>query len=60
MTRQRRAYRGEDRDLRARARAVTDPEERARVFGEIVPRLSWAGSLESWIEGRPLVEIEQR
>ncbi|GAA2692195.1 hypothetical protein Apa02nite_034480 [Actinoplanes palleronii] len=46
------------RDVAARARPVTDPEERARVFGEIVPGLSWAGSLESWLEGSPLVEIE--
>jgi deazaflavin-dependent oxidoreductase (nitroreductase family) len=46
------------RDLRARARVVTDPDERARVFGEIVPGLDWAGSLESWIDGSPLVEIE--
>ncbi|MBG0567251.1 nitroreductase/quinone reductase family protein [Actinoplanes aureus] len=48
----------EDRDLPARGRAVTDPDERARVFGEIVPALDWAGSLESWIEGSPLVEIQ--
>lgn len=46
------------RDLRAHARAVTDPDERARVFGEIVPGLDWAGSLEAWIAGSPLVEIE--
>ena len=45
-------------DLRVRGRAVTDPEERARVLGEIVPGLSWADSLESWLEGSPLVEIE--
>ena len=45
-------------DIRARGRPVTDPEERARVFGEIVPALGWAGSLESWIAGSPLVEIE--
>ena len=47
-----------DRDLPARGRPVTDQDERARVFGEIVPGLGWAGSLESWIEGSPLVEIE--
>lgn len=47
-----------DQDLRVRGRVVTDPAERARVFGEIVPGLSWAGSLESWIEGSPLVEID--
>ncbi|MEU4562661.1 nitroreductase/quinone reductase family protein [Actinoplanes sp. NPDC023936] len=46
------------RDVSAHARTVTDPDERARVFGEIVPGLDWAGSLESWIEGSPLVEIE--
>jgi deazaflavin-dependent oxidoreductase (nitroreductase family) len=46
-----------DRDLRVRGRPVTDPEERARVFGEIVPALDRGGSLESWIAGSPLVEI---
>jgi deazaflavin-dependent oxidoreductase (nitroreductase family) len=48
----------DDQDLRVRARAVTDPDERARVLGEIVPGLDWAGSLQSWIDGSPLVEIE--
>ncbi|GAA0469034.1 hypothetical protein Ade02nite_31900 [Paractinoplanes deccanensis] len=47
-----------DRDLPAHGRVVTDPEERARVLGEIVPGLDWASSLEAWIEGSPLVEIE--
>jgi deazaflavin-dependent oxidoreductase (nitroreductase family) len=47
-----------DRDLAARARPVTDPDERARVLGEIVPGLSWAGSLREWLDGSPLVEIE--
>ena len=46
------------RDLPARARLVTDPDERAAVFGEIVPTLSWAGSLAAWIAGSPLVEIQ--
>ncbi len=45
-------------DLQVRGRVVTDPDERARVFGEIVPGLDWAGSLESWIAGSPLVEVE--
>ncbi|HEY0530436.1 MAG TPA: nitroreductase family deazaflavin-dependent oxidoreductase [Actinoplanes sp.] len=45
-------------DVRARARVVTDPDERARVLGEIVPALDWAGSLENWMAGSPLVEIE--
>ncbi|MBB2946442.1 hypothetical protein FB565_006210 [Actinoplanes lutulentus] len=31
--------------------------ERARVLGEIVPGLAWAGSLESWLAGSPLAEI---
>jgi deazaflavin-dependent oxidoreductase (nitroreductase family) len=44
-------------DLQVRGRAVTDPDERARVFGEIVPTLDWAESLESWLAGSPLVEI---
>jgi hypothetical protein len=45
-------------DLPVRGRPVTDPDERARVFGAIVPTLSWAESLESWLAGSPLVEIE--
>jgi deazaflavin-dependent oxidoreductase (nitroreductase family) len=45
-------------DLPVRGRVVTDPDERARVFGAIVPALSWAGSLEGWLAGSPLVEIE--
>jgi len=45
-------------DLRVRGRVVTDPGERARVLGEIVPGLGWAGTLESWLAGSPLVEIE--
>jgi hypothetical protein len=47
-----------DLDLPVRGRAVTDPHERARVFGAIVPGLDWAGPLETWIAGSPLVEIE--
>ncbi|GIF17335.1 hypothetical protein Ate02nite_00650 [Paractinoplanes tereljensis] len=46
-----------DRELAVRGRVVTDPDERARVFGEIVPGLEWAGSLDSWLAGSPLVEI---
>ena len=45
-------------DLQVRARLVTDPDERARVLGEIVPGLSWAHSLEDWLAGSPLAEIE--
>ncbi|MFI5931473.1 nitroreductase/quinone reductase family protein [Actinoplanes sp. NPDC051494] len=47
-----------DRDLLVHGRLVTDPTERATILGEIVPGLDWAGSLESWLEGSPLVEIE--
>jgi deazaflavin-dependent oxidoreductase (nitroreductase family) len=47
-----------DLDLQVRGRPVTEPGERAIVFGEIVPALDWAGSLESWIAASPLVEIE--
>ena len=47
-----------DLDVPAHGRVVTDADERARIFGAIVPALSWAGSLESWIAGSPLVEIE--
>jgi hypothetical protein len=46
-------YRADGRYWLTGARAVTDPEERARVFGGILPGPSWAGSLESWIEGSP-------
>ena len=45
-------------DLQAHARAVTDPDERARVFGEIVPGLDRPEGLASWLAGSPLVEIE--
>ncbi|MFI7602321.1 nitroreductase family deazaflavin-dependent oxidoreductase [Actinoplanes sp. NPDC049681] len=45
-------------DVAARARPVTDPGERARVLGEIVAALNGAGSLGSWLDGSPLVEIE--
>jgi len=45
-------------DVQVRARVVTDPDERAQVFGAIVPGLTWAGSLESWLAGSPLVEID--
>src|SRR3954471_8973561 len=38
----------EGRDVPAHGRLVTDPDERARVFGMIVPGLDWADSLESW------------
>ena len=48
----------EDLDLQVRGRVVTDQRERARVLGEIVLGLDRAGSLESWMEGSPLVEIE--
>jgi deazaflavin-dependent oxidoreductase (nitroreductase family) len=48
----------DDLDLQVRGRPVTDADERAHIFGEIVPALDWAGSLESWIAGSPLVEIE--
>jgi hypothetical protein len=47
-----------DLDLQVRGRPATDPDERAHVFGEIVPALDWAGSLESWIAGSPVAEIE--
>jgi len=48
----------ENLELQVRGRVVTDRTERVRVLGEIVPGLDWAGSLESWIEGSPLVEVE--
>ncbi|MEV6598773.1 nitroreductase/quinone reductase family protein [Actinoplanes sp. NPDC051346] len=49
----------QDLDLRVRARVVTDPAERTRVFGEIVPGLEWAThGLDRWIAESPLVEID--
>jgi hypothetical protein len=45
-------------DLPVRGRPVTDEDERACIFGAIVPTLSWAESLESWLAGSPLVEIQ--
>jgi deazaflavin-dependent oxidoreductase (nitroreductase family) len=48
----------QDLDLEVRGRPVTDPGERSRILGEIVPALDWGGSLESWLAGSPLVEIE--
>ncbi|MCA2218932.1 nitroreductase family deazaflavin-dependent oxidoreductase [Jidongwangia harbinensis] len=45
-------------DLPVRGRVVTDQQERTRVFREIVPGLSWAGDVGTWIDGSPLVEIE--
>jgi deazaflavin-dependent oxidoreductase (nitroreductase family) len=50
----------ENFDLQVRGRVVTDLHERVRIFGEIMPGLDWAGSLESWLEGSPLVEIEMK
>jgi deazaflavin-dependent oxidoreductase (nitroreductase family) len=47
-----------DRDVQVRGRPVTDAGERAEILGEIVPALDWAGDLESWLAGSPLVEIE--
>jgi deazaflavin-dependent oxidoreductase (nitroreductase family) len=49
-----------DGDLPVRARPVTDPAERSRILGEIVPGQAWAESLESWLAGSPLVEIGER
>ncbi|WP_305782740.1 nitroreductase family deazaflavin-dependent oxidoreductase [Symbioplanes lichenis] len=45
-------------DLPVRARPVTDPAERERILGEIVPGQSWAREgLTAWLAGSPLVEI---
>jgi deazaflavin-dependent oxidoreductase (nitroreductase family) len=45
-------------DLPVRGRPVTDPAERARILGEIVPNQSWArDGLAAWLAGSPLVEI---
>lgn len=47
-----------DQDLPARGRVVSDERERERVLTEIKAGLDWGGSLESWLAGSPLVEIE--
>jgi deazaflavin-dependent oxidoreductase (nitroreductase family) len=45
-------------DLPARARPVTDPEERRRVLTAIVKDLQMSRELDAWVAGSPLMEVE--
>jgi deazaflavin-dependent oxidoreductase (nitroreductase family) len=45
-------------DLPARAKPVTDPEERRAVFSSILRDMRMSHDLEAWISGSPLMEIE--
>jgi deazaflavin-dependent oxidoreductase (nitroreductase family) len=44
-------------DLPARARPVTDPEERRAVFTKILKDLRMSRDLEAWISASPLMEV---
>ena len=44
-------------DLPARARPITDPEERRAIMREVTARVGQADRLEDWIAGSPLVEV---
>jgi deazaflavin-dependent oxidoreductase (nitroreductase family) len=45
-------------DLPARARPVTDPEERRAVFTRILADMQISRELEAWVSGSPLMEVE--
>jgi deazaflavin-dependent oxidoreductase (nitroreductase family) len=45
-------------DLPARAKPVTDPEQRRAVCSSILRDLRMSRELEAWISGSPLMEIE--
>jgi hypothetical protein len=45
-------------DLAARATPVLDPGPRRAVLARILEGLGHAGSLEAWVSGSPLVEVE--
>lgn len=45
-------------DLPARARPVTDPEERRRVLTTIVKDLQMSRELDAWVADSPLMEVE--
>lgn len=44
-------------DLPARARPITEPGERRRVFGAVLEKLDRDGQLDAWMQGAPLVEV---
>lgn len=45
-------------DLPARARAVTQPDERREVLQTILSNIDVSGSLDEWVEGARLLEVE--
>lgn len=53
---------GAQRDLPARATALTDPAERREVMGAIMRSNRWFASqnfdLDAWVAGSPLVRVE--
>ena len=49
---------GVQADLPARATAIRDEDERRRVLTELVARAGGDQSLDDWLAGAPLVEVE--
>jgi deazaflavin-dependent oxidoreductase (nitroreductase family) len=45
-------------DLPARARPITEADERREVLGALHERLDVGGTLEEWLASSPLVEVE--
>lgn len=45
-------------DLPARARPITDQDERREVLSRIIDGLGEGRDLKAWVEGSPLVEVE--
>ncbi len=45
-------------DLPARARPITEADERREVLSKILETIEMAGQIEQWVEGAPLVEVE--
>ena len=45
-------------DLPAKAKPVSDPEERRALLTSILDDLSMSRELEAWVSGSPLMEIE--
>lgn len=44
-------------DLPARARPITDPQERREIMRQITASVGQSHQLEAWVEGSPLMEI---
>ena len=45
-------------DLPARARPITEADERREVLSKILETIEMAGEIERWVERAPLVEVE--